>query len=101
LAMNFEMDEIQRALAGLARQILTDDVEASSTVRDPDSGREMGVLETPLWQHFASAGLFAAPLPEEVGGQGVGVLGQCALLIEIGAHAPVLPFWEVMAGASA
>ncbi|MCU7728022.1 acyl-CoA/acyl-ACP dehydrogenase [Actinoplanes sp. KI2] len=60
-----------------------------------DSGR-------PLWPALAEAGVLAAALPKRAGGEGYGLLEQCAILIELGRAAATVPYLpSIVAAASA
>jgi alkylation response protein AidB-like acyl-CoA dehydrogenase len=52
------------------------------------------------WDAFAELGLLAAPLPEEFGGLGEGILASMIIMQEFGRHLVVEPFFEttVLAG---
>ncbi len=57
-----------------------------------------------LWSELAAAGILSAALPEHAGGDGLGLLEQCSVLIEIGravARAPYLTSIVLGAGAIA
>ncbi|GAB1646685.1 acyl-CoA dehydrogenase family protein [Krasilnikovia sp. MM14-A1259] len=58
----------------------------------------------PLWRALAEAGVLGAALPKRAGGDGYGLLEQCAILTELGraaATVPYLPSIVVAAGALA
>jgi acyl-CoA dehydrogenase len=83
--MDFSLSEAQLELAGLGRKILTE--------RDTPERQ---------WADLASAGVLAAALPEALGGAGLGLLEQCAVLAEIGrAISPVPYLPSVVLGAGA
>ena len=84
--MDFTLTAGQAELGALTREILTDHVSA---------GRD-------AWAELAKAGVLAAALPESAGGDGLGLLEQCSVLIEIGravSQVPYLP--SIVLGASA
>ena len=88
--MDFSLTNDHNELADLTRVILRDRVAGDASF-DPE-----------LWRGLAKAGVLAAALPEAAGGSGLGLLGHCAVLIEIGrtlAAAPYLP--SIALGASA
>jgi acyl-CoA dehydrogenase len=67
--VDFEFSEAQRDLAAMVR-------------------------EHPQWTDLASSGVLAATLPESAGGNGFGLLEQCAVLVELGravSPSPYLP----------
>jgi alkylation response protein AidB-like acyl-CoA dehydrogenase len=70
--MDFESSSEARELAGLTRDLA-------------GSGR-------PLWPALAEAGVLAAALPKRAGGEGYGLIEQCAILIELGRHASDVPY---------
>ena len=97
--MDFMLTPAQHELGALARQILTERVtpellrklDGSPTRFDPD-----------LWAELAKAGILAAALPEGAGGDGLGLLEQCSVLIEIGRTVAPAPYLASIAlGASA
>lgn len=78
--MDFELDEAQREIADLARDVLRreDDPEAA-------------------WKALARAGLLGLAVPEELGGAGLGVL-ECALVLaEVGRCTADVPALETLA----
>ncbi|PXY28080.1 acyl-CoA dehydrogenase family protein [Prauserella muralis] len=75
--MDFTLDESQQAIAGLARDVLA---------RDGDQ-----------WQALARAGLLALALPEELDGDGLGVVEVAVVLTEVGRAAAPLPAWATLA----
>jgi acyl-CoA dehydrogenase len=99
--MDFLPNEAQQELSALSRRILTQratperlrEIEAAGDRFDPA-----------LWADLAGAGILAAALPESLGGAGLGLLEQCAVLAEIGrtvAPAPYLASIVLGAGALA
>jgi 3-oxocholest-4-en-26-oyl-CoA dehydrogenase beta subunit len=97
--MDFTLSEAHHDLAALTRGILTDRVT-------PDRLRELEAkdepFDRPLWTELASSGVLAAALPTEAGGDGFGLLEQCAVLIEIGrAVAPVPYLSSIVTSAAA
>ncbi|MDM4719387.1 acyl-CoA dehydrogenase family protein [Micromonospora sp. WMMA1363] len=96
--MRFTPSEGHRELAALTRQILTDRVTA-------DRRREIeakGVcLDRPLWRELADAGVLAAALPRQVGGDGLGLLEQCGILVEVGRTVAPVPYLSGIVTAAA
>jgi acyl-CoA dehydrogenase len=97
--VDFTLTPAQTELGALARQILTERVtpdmlralDGSATRLDPE-----------LWAELAKAGILAAALPEEAGGDGLGLLEQCSVLIEIGRTVAPAPYLaSITVGASA
>ncbi|MFI5495190.1 acyl-CoA dehydrogenase family protein [Actinoplanes sp. NPDC051859] len=70
--MDFSLTEEARDLAALTRDLAT-------------SGR-------PLWPALAEAGVLAAALPKAAGGEGYGLIEQCAILTELGRAASGVPY---------
>jgi 3-oxocholest-4-en-26-oyl-CoA dehydrogenase beta subunit len=94
--MDFRQNEDERELAALSRDILTGRL-TSERLR----AAEAGGFDPALWADLADAGVLAAALPGPVGGAGLGLLAQCAVLTEIGrAVAPVPYLASIVLGAS-
>jgi alkylation response protein AidB-like acyl-CoA dehydrogenase len=72
--VDFSLDESQREVAGLAREILAQEREPSA-----------------LWKAMAQAGLLALAVPEELGGAGLGVVESALVLAEVGRHTAPVP----------
>ncbi len=99
--MDFETDEPARELAALARTILADHTSPARLAEVEATGDR---FDRALWTELARAGVPAAALPEAVGGSGLGLLAQCAVLVEVGrtvAPVPYLPSIVVAAAAIA
>jgi 3-oxo-4-pregnene-20-carboxyl-CoA dehydrogenase alpha subunit len=77
--MDFEPTEPQRAIAGLAAEVL------GGPGDDP-------------WKELARAGLLSVALPADLGGEGYGVQEVAVLLTEIGRRAIYLPALGTLAG---
>src|SRR5258705_9134779 len=83
------MSEAQQELAALTRSIVAD------RAKDDQFDRE-------LWGALAEAGILAAALPRVAGGDGHGLLEQCAVLVELGRALGPVPYLEsIVVGASA
>src|SRR4051795_2560298 len=54
--------------------------------------RDLAASGRPLWPALAEAGVLAAALPKRAGGEGYGLLEQCAILIELGRAAATVPY---------
>lgn len=78
--MDFSLSDEARDLAALTRDLAA-------------SGR-------PLWPALAEAGVLAAALPERAGGEGYGLIEQCAILIELGRAAADVPYLPSIVGAA-
>jgi len=87
--MDFMLSEEHRELAGLTRSILADRLTAER-LRDADAKGSR--FDRALWGELADAGILAAALPAAVGGDGLGVLAQCAVLVELGRAVAPVPY---------
>ena len=97
--MDFSITQTQEELSALARRILTDK-ETPDRLAELDRAGEG--FDERLWSELAAAGILSAALPENAGGDGLGLLEQCSVLIEVGravARAPYLS--SIMLGAGA
>jgi 3-oxo-4-pregnene-20-carboxyl-CoA dehydrogenase alpha subunit len=77
MSMDFEPTETQRAITGLAAEVLGG--------QDP-------------WKELARSGLLALAVPPELGGEGHGILEVAALLTEVGRRALPVPALGTLAG---
>ncbi|MBP1684656.1 MAG: acyl-CoA dehydrogenase [Deltaproteobacteria bacterium] len=86
--MDFSFTDEQHAIAGLAKQIFTDQctLERLKTI-ETSSER----YDTALWAACAKAGLLGASLPESAGGTGGGLLEICLILEQQGRRVAPLP----------
>jgi 3-oxocholest-4-en-26-oyl-CoA dehydrogenase beta subunit len=99
--VDFSLTQTQTELSGLGRRILTDKQAPERLAELDRSGRG---VDPALWSALASAGILSAALPENAGGDGLGLLEQCSVLIEIGravARGPYLSSIVLGAGAIA
>lgn len=93
--MDFTIPEDVASLAGLTRQVLEREVT-------PEMLGKADGFDPSLWAWLASAGILSASLPPSAGGDGLGLLGHCAVLTEIGrAVAPAPYLASIVAGACA
>jgi 3-oxocholest-4-en-26-oyl-CoA dehydrogenase beta subunit len=96
--MDFTLPEAHHDLAALTRGILADRVT-------PDRLREIEAkdepFDRPLWTELATAGVLAAALPKEAGGDGYGLLEQCAVLVELGRAVAPVPYLSTIVTAAA
>jgi acyl-CoA dehydrogenase len=98
--VDFSLSEAQTELAGLTRKILAGRDTPGPHPAGPNAGGSDPVQRQ--WADLASAGVLAAGLPESLGGAGLGLLEQCAVLTEVGRVVSPLPYlWSVMLGAGA
>ncbi|MFM7783604.1 MAG: acyl-CoA dehydrogenase family protein, partial [Gammaproteobacteria bacterium] len=85
--MDFSLNELQRELVDLARQILRRGATPERLATLEASGSR---LDTELWRELVDAGLGAVGLEESADGPGLGFLETCLVLEEAGrAVAPV------------
>ncbi|HEY2517705.1 MAG TPA: acyl-CoA dehydrogenase family protein [Polyangiaceae bacterium] len=83
--MDFSFDEIENAVAGLAKKIFRERVTPTSLKQaeaDPDG------IDRSLWKELASSELLATT--------NHGFLATCALLVEAGAAVAPLPLWPTL-----
>ncbi len=97
--MDFDLDEDQRALGELAARIL---LEQATTERlkqiEADAANGGDGMDHKLWGDLAGAGIVAAPLSDESGGAGLGLLGAGAVLEEVGRRVAPVPYLEAVLG---
>ena len=96
--MDFELRDTQRELAGLARQILADNVTPERLKAAEAAGTH---FDRELWQTLAASGVVGAALPENIGGGGLDFLEQCSVLIEIGRTVAPVPYLPTVLAAAA
>jgi alkylation response protein AidB-like acyl-CoA dehydrogenase len=97
--MNFDLDDDQKALSELAARILSEQatVDRLKAVEDAATAGGDGV-DHDLWSDLASAGLVAGPLSELAGGAGMGLIGACIVLEEVGRRVAPVPYLETVLG---
>ncbi len=89
--MDFCFRETQHVVRDLARGILEQEVDAER-LKAAEAAADR--FDAALWARLAEANLLGIPVPESLGGMGMGFLEVCTLLEELGrvvAPAPVLP----------
>jgi alkylation response protein AidB-like acyl-CoA dehydrogenase len=97
--VDFTATESQAELAALSRAILTERVTPES-LREAEAGQDR--FDPVLWASLARAGILAAALPETLGGEGLGLLEQCSVLIECGRTVAPVPYLaSIVLGAGA
>lgn len=96
--MDFELDSDDRDLAKLAATILADHTSPRRLAEVAAAGDR---FDSALWTELARAGVLSAALPERVGGSGLGLLAQCAVLVEIGRTVAPVPYLPSIAVATA
>jgi alkylation response protein AidB-like acyl-CoA dehydrogenase len=96
--MDFALPEAVDDLSALTRSILADRVT-------PERLRELEAkddpFDRPLWTDLATAGVLAAALPAEAGGDGYGLLEQCGVLVELGRAVAPVPYLSSIVTAAA
>ena len=78
--MDFNLDDAQREVADLAREVLGRETEPAAA-----------------WKALARAGLLTLAVPEELGGAGLGVLETALVLTEVGRTTAEVPALETLA----
>jgi acyl-CoA dehydrogenase len=97
--MDFTLTETQQELAGLTRQIVTDQVTPERWKAVEQSGAH---LDRDLYAALATAGVLGAAAAEAIGGGGLDLLEQCSILVELGrVIAPVPYLTSVVVSANA
>ncbi|MGH9171001.1 MAG: acyl-CoA dehydrogenase family protein [Acidimicrobiales bacterium] len=99
--MDFELDQDQQALSGLAARILSERAtEARLKAVEAEAAAGGDGVDGELWSHLATAGLLSAPLSEASGGGGMGLAGAGAVLEEVGRRLAPVPYLDtvVLAG---
>jgi alkylation response protein AidB-like acyl-CoA dehydrogenase len=87
--MDFSFDENFRDLADLTKTILADHTTPERLTEVEATGDRFDRL---LWTDLAKAGVLSAALPESAGGSGLGLLEQCAVLVELGRTVAPVPY---------
>jgi alkylation response protein AidB-like acyl-CoA dehydrogenase len=80
VGVDFNLDETQREIADLAREVLG---------REPDPATS--------WKALGRAGLLTLAVPEDLGGAGLGVLETAVVLAEVGRVTAAVPALETLA----
>lgn len=92
--MDFNYDEEQAAISGLAAQILGDHSTAEKLVALERSDAPR--FDRDLWKALADAGVLGASIPDEFGGAGLDLVALGAVLEEVGRTAAAVPLWETL-----
>jgi acyl-CoA dehydrogenase len=97
--VDFSITQTQDELSSLARRILTDKQSTERLAELDQAGRG---FDERLWSELATAGILSAALPEKAGGDDLGLLEHCSVLIEIGRAVARAPYQSsIMLGAGA
>lgn len=92
--MDFALDEAQQAVAELAAGVLRS---------DPDDARALATLgsdagyDEATWKSMAQSGLLGLAVPDDVGGDGLGVVATGLVLTEVGRQTLPLPALATLA----
>jgi alkylation response protein AidB-like acyl-CoA dehydrogenase len=92
--MDYSFTEEQDATGGLATQILTDR-STHERLRELERSTDAR-FDRDLWTTLAEAGLLGVPLPESVGGAGLGLIELGRILEAAGKTAAAVPLWETL-----
>lgn len=87
--MDFSFDDNVTDLADLTRTILADHVTPARLTEVEATGDR---FDRALWTELAKAGVLSAALPDSVGGSGLGLVEQCAVLVELGRRVAPVPY---------
>jgi alkylation response protein AidB-like acyl-CoA dehydrogenase len=99
--MDFTLDQDQQALSELAAKILGEQAtEARVKAVEAEAAAGGDGIDRKLWADLASAGLLAAPLGEDAGGAGMGVIGAGVVLEEVGRRVAPVPYLDTIAVAA-
>jgi alkylation response protein AidB-like acyl-CoA dehydrogenase len=91
--MDFSFTPEQEALRDLARKILEDHV-THDTLKATERGAEW--FDRRVWAALGGARLLGLALPEDVGGEGLGLLELCLLLEQVGRTVAPVPVWPTL-----
>lgn len=84
-----ELDEDAAEAIAAVRSVVTEALDRAGDAVSDEEGDA-------TWHTLASAGLLALAVPEEQGGEGLGLAEVAVLLRETGARAVQLPVWETL-----
>lgn len=90
--MEFEFDDNLSAVRDLSESIFS----AKSGVDRLREVEGAGGFDAELWKLLADSDVLGIPLPEEVGGAGLGMLGLAAVLEQQGRRVAQVPLWSVI-----
>ncbi|MFC4906039.1 acyl-CoA dehydrogenase family protein [Actinomadura gamaensis] len=92
--MDFNLDEAQRELQGLAAGLLGREASPQRLEAFEKGG---AAYDEPVWKALAQAGLLGVVVPEEQDGAGLGPVELTVLLREVGAHVAPVPAYATLA----
>ncbi|MBI4516204.1 MAG: acyl-CoA/acyl-ACP dehydrogenase [Deltaproteobacteria bacterium] len=97
--MDFTLDQDQQAISALAGRILT---EQLTPARLGTIETQTGRFAADTWAELARAQLLGAPLSEDAGGGGFGIVEACLVLEQVGRTVAPLPYFaSIILGAMA
>lgn len=95
--MDFDLTDTQLAVRSLAAEVFARHTDPEH-LAEVEAGPER--FDRPLWQQLAASGVLGLTVPQEHGGDGLGLPEFVLALIEQGRRVPLVPLWEtVISGA--
>ena len=88
--MDFDLTAEQQAVADVVTSVLDRDI-GSVTMRAGDRPEVAPGQMDPVWDALVSGGVTALPVPERLGGDGVGLPEVATVLTEVGRHGAITP----------
>jgi 3-oxo-4-pregnene-20-carboxyl-CoA dehydrogenase alpha subunit len=88
--MDFDLTAEQQAVADVVTSVLDRDI-GSVTMRAGDRPEEEPGQLDPVWEALVRGGVTALPVPERLGGDGVGLPEVATVLTEVGRHGAITP----------
>lgn len=89
--MDFDLSEDQVAVRALAEEVFAKHADPER-LAEVESGAER--FDRDLWRQLAASGVLGLAVPEEHGGDGLGLGAVVVALIEQGRRVPLVPLWE-------
>ena len=94
--MDFQLNDEQTAVRELAERILGDRLPPER-LREIEASDDWFAAD--VWDELAKAGLLGIPLPEDVGGGGLGILEACLVAEQVGRRVAPVPYLSSTAAA--
>jgi alkylation response protein AidB-like acyl-CoA dehydrogenase len=91
--MDFDLGDDQLAVRAVAEDVLGRHADAKR-LADVEAGKER--FDRELWRQLAASGVLGLAVPENHGGDGLGVPEFVIALIEQGRRVPLVPLWETV-----
>jgi alkylation response protein AidB-like acyl-CoA dehydrogenase len=91
--MDFDLSDDQLAVRTLADEVFAKHADAER-LADVEAGPEH--FDRELWRQLAASGVLGLAVPEEHGGDGLGLPALIVALIEQGRRVPLVPLWETV-----